>query len=91
MRILLFQNETWFHLETDFWPFMQWLKNIFISILLYNSRIQNPAVFFLFAGKAFVLIVHVRTLIIKVYHSNRKKYELPYIDRNRVFRSYKRK
>jgi len=51
MRILLFQNETWFHLETDFWPFMQWLKNIFISILLYNSRIQNPAVFFLFAEK----------------------------------------
>ena len=51
MRIQLFQNETWFHLETDFWPFMQWLKNIFISILLYNSRIQNPAVFFLFAEK----------------------------------------
>ena len=51
MRIQLFQNETRFHLETFFWPFIQWLKNIFISILLYNSRIQNPAVFFMFAEK----------------------------------------
>ena len=61
-----------FILKQFFLPFIQWLKNIFISILLYNSRIQNPAVFFSVCGKAFVLIVHVRTLIIKVYHSNRK-------------------
>ena len=91
MRIQLFQNETRFHLETVFLAVYTMAEKYFISILLYNSRIQNPAVFFSVCGKAFVLIVHVRTLIIKVYHSNRKKYELPYIDRNRVFRSYKRK
>lgn len=67
-----FKMKRGFILKHFFWPFIQWLKNIFISILLYNSRIQNPAVFFSVCGKAFVLIVHVRTLIIKVYHSNRK-------------------
>lgn len=51
MRIQLFQNETRFHLETVFLVVYTMAEKYFISILLYNSRIQNPAVFFLFAEK----------------------------------------
>lgn len=45
-RIRLFQNETRFHLETVFLAVYTMAEKYFISILLYNSRIQNPAVFF---------------------------------------------
>lgn len=51
MRIQLFQNETRFHLETVFFAVYTMAEKYFISILLYNSRIQNPAVFFLFVEK----------------------------------------
>lgn len=51
MRIQLFQDETAFHLETVFLAVYTMAEKYFYSILLYNSRIQNPAVFFLFAEK----------------------------------------
>lgn len=51
MRIQLFQDETRFHLETVFLAVYTMAEKYFYSILLYNSRIQNPAVFFLFAEK----------------------------------------
>lgn len=60
-----------FILKQFFWPFIQWLKNI-LSLFYCITAGYKILPFFSVCGKAFVLIVHVRTLIIKVYHSNRK-------------------
>lgn len=66
-----FKMKRGFILKQFFWPFIQWLKNI-LSLFYCITAGYKILPFFSVCGKAFVLIVHVRTLIIKVYHSNRK-------------------
>lgn len=66
-----FKMKRGFILKQFFLPFIQWLKNI-LSLFYCITAGYKILPFFSVCGKAFVLIVHVRTLIIKVYHSNRK-------------------
>ena len=79
-----------FMLKKLFFPFIKWLKNI-LSLFYCITAGYKILPFFFCLWKSICTHSSCAHTDNQSVSFKQKKYELPYIDRNRVFRSYKRK